>query len=45
MDASEAAGEPKKLVTFDGPHYGAYSSSHDFELCAGAAVDWFRTHL
>jgi fermentation-respiration switch protein FrsA (DUF1100 family) len=34
LEAFEAAGEPKKLITFEGPHYAAYSGLHAFELCA-----------
>ncbi|MER5876195.1 alpha/beta hydrolase [Streptomyces sp. NPDC001910] len=37
------AGEPKKLVRFDGGHFDAYSRNLD--ETSGAALDWFLTHV
>ncbi|MGA5200659.1 alpha/beta hydrolase [Streptomyces variegatus] len=41
--AFETAGEPKKLVHFDGGHFDAYASN--LEETSGAALDWFAQHL
>lgn len=43
LDAFARAGEPKKCVTIAGGHYDPYTTS--FETAAGAARDWFVTHL
>ncbi|AKU09820.1 alpha/beta hydrolase [Haloferax gibbonsii] len=43
FEAYEEALEPKKLVTLDGGHFGAYVE--EFETSSGAARDWFVEHL
>ena len=39
----ETAPEPKKLLTFDGGHFDAYTTF--FEQTAPPARDWFVEHL
>lgn len=39
----ETAGEPKKLLTYDGGHFDAYSKF--FDQTAHPARDWFVEHL
>ncbi|MFI9645712.1 alpha/beta hydrolase [Streptomyces sp. NPDC052040] len=41
--AFETAGEPKKLVRYDGGHFDAYAKNLD--ETSGAALDWFLKHL
>ena len=43
LAAFEQAGEPKKLVTFDGGHFDAYVKK--FHITGVSAVDWFTKHL
>ena len=43
LEAYEKALAPKKLVTLPGGHFDAYIN--DFDLSAGPAADWFKTHL
>jgi len=43
LAAFERAQEPKKLVRIAGGHYDPYTTS--FDTAAGAARDWFLTHL
>lgn len=43
LKAFEGAGEPKRLVTYDGGHFRAYVEH--FEETSGAARDWFIEHL
>lgn len=43
IGAYEKAGEPKRLVTYDGGHFDAYVDH--FELVGGASTDWFTKHL
>ncbi|CAF1361340.1 unnamed protein product [Didymodactylos carnosus] len=40
---NKKAGEPKKLVTFDGGHFSAYKEQ--FQVVAQAANEWFIKHL
>ncbi|UJR32652.1 hypothetical protein I4U23_020112 [Adineta vaga] len=39
----QRAGEPKKLVKFNGDHFSAYKDQ--FELTANEANDWFKKYL
>lgn len=39
------AGEPKKLITYEGLHYDAYDKPEILKLVSEAARDWFVTHL
>jgi fermentation-respiration switch protein FrsA (DUF1100 family) len=39
------AGEPKRLVAFEGAHYAAYAAPAIFERCVGEASAWYRRHL
>jgi fermentation-respiration switch protein FrsA (DUF1100 family) len=41
----EQAGEPKKLVTFEGLHYDAYDKPEVLEFVSREARDWFARHL
>ncbi|MFJ3498262.1 alpha/beta hydrolase [Streptomyces sp. NPDC086091] len=41
--AFETAGEPKRLVRYDGGHFDAYAQNLD--ETSGAALDWFAHHL
>jgi fermentation-respiration switch protein FrsA (DUF1100 family) len=43
LGAYEQALHPKKLVTFSGGHFDAYTRS--FPLASAAARDWFVEHL
>jgi hypothetical protein len=43
LEVYEAAPEPKKLLTFDGGHFDAYTTF--FEQTAPPARDWFVEHL
>ncbi|WP_038966947.1 alpha/beta hydrolase [Bradyrhizobium diazoefficiens] len=43
LDAYERGLEPKKLVLINGGHFEPYLRG--FETAAGAAIDWFRSHL
>lgn len=43
LAAYESAGEPKKLITYEGDHFGAYVDH--FEEAGGGATDWFVQHL
>ncbi len=45
LAAFHRAGQPKRLVTFDGDHYDVYERPEIVELATGAARDFFRTHL
>jgi uncharacterized protein len=42
-DVYRAAGEPKKLLTFPGGHFDAYTTF--FAQTGPAARDWFIEHL
>lgn len=42
--AYQTAAEPKKIVFVPGGHFAAYTGD-GFALAAGAARDWFATHL
>jgi hypothetical protein len=39
------AGEPKKLVEFDGGHFDLYPGEPFHEPALANALDWFKTHL
>ena len=39
------AGEPKKIVEFDGGHFDLYPGESCHEEALAAATDWFKTHL
>jgi fermentation-respiration switch protein FrsA (DUF1100 family) len=39
------AGEPKKLVEFDGGHFDVYPGTRFFEQAADNAAQWFKEHL
>ena len=43
LAAYERAGEPKKLITYEGGHFGAYVDH--FDETGGGATDWFIQHL
>jgi fermentation-respiration switch protein FrsA (DUF1100 family) len=43
LEAYERAGDPKRLVTVPGSHYGVYGEH--FARVSGEARDWFITHL
>lgn len=43
--AFEAAGEPKKMITYAGLHYDAYDNPAILQQVSTAARDWFVTHL
>lgn len=43
--AFERAGEPKKLVTFEGLHYDAYDRPEVLEMASKEAKAWFVQHL
>ncbi|MGW9029954.1 alpha/beta hydrolase [Streptomyces sp. NPDC055722] len=43
LAAYERAGEPKKLITYEGGHFGAYVDH--FDDTGGGATDWFIQHL
>ncbi|MFK0160873.1 alpha/beta hydrolase [Streptomyces sp. NPDC090493] len=43
LAAFEQAGEPKKLITYDGDHFSAYDDH--FKETGGGARDWFVQHL
>ncbi|MFI5798734.1 alpha/beta hydrolase [Streptomyces sp. NPDC051677] len=43
LAAYERAGEPKKLITYQGDHFGAYDDR--FDQAGGGARDWFIQHL
>jgi uncharacterized protein len=43
LAACERAGEPKKLITYEGGHFGACADH--FEETGGGAADWFIEHL
>jgi fermentation-respiration switch protein FrsA (DUF1100 family) len=43
IEAYERALEPKRLVVLPGGHFEAYTTG--FDGAAGAATDWFTTHL
>ena len=44
-DAFGRAGEPKKLVELDCGHFDVYPGGTHHEEAAGAAQEWFTTHL
>lgn len=44
-DAFARAGEPKKLITFEGLHYDAYDRPEILKTVSEAAREWFVTHL
>ena len=44
-DAFARAGEPKKLITYEGLHYDAYDRPEILEKVSEAAREWFVTHL
>lgn len=39
------AGEPKKLVVFEGQHYDVYDKQDVVDMCVSEAVAWFTGHL
>ncbi|MGW2930798.1 hypothetical protein ACWDA7_02760 [Streptomyces sp. NPDC001156] len=43
LAAYERAGEPKKLIAYEGGHFGAYVDH--FDETGGRATDWFIQHL
>lgn len=43
LAAYERAGEPKKLISYEGGHFDAYGDH--FEEAGGGATDWFIQHL
>jgi fermentation-respiration switch protein FrsA (DUF1100 family) len=43
LKAYERALEPKRLAMIKGGHFDPYT--REFKAAAGAAIDWFRTHL
>lgn len=43
LAAFERAGEPKKLITFEGGHFDAYIEN--FDVTGGGATEWFAEHL
>lgn len=45
LKAYERAGEPKKLVRYEGGHYDIYDVPAMAEMGADAARDWFVAHL
>lgn len=45
LDAFAEAGEPKRLVTYEGAHYGAYADPPTFETCVTEALGWFLKHI
>ncbi len=44
-DVFDRAGEPKKLIVFDGLHYDVYDKPETLEMASRAARDWFVTYL
>lgn len=43
--AFENAGEPKKLITYEGLHYDVYDKPEILKMASEAARDWFVAHL
>ena len=39
------AKEPKKIMTFEGLHYGAYDLSEILKMVSDGSRDWFVEHL
>jgi fermentation-respiration switch protein FrsA (DUF1100 family) len=44
-DALSRAGEPKKLIELDCGHFDVYPGGTHHDAAAGAATEWFTTHL
>ncbi len=44
-EAFARAGEPKRLVEYDGGHFDLYPGSPFHEQALAAATDWFSSHL
>ena len=44
-EAFASAGEPKKLIELDSGHFDVYPGASQYDAAAGAATNWFTTHL